>query len=106
MAHCDALPEDLLPGMVEAQRLRDAWLARAAIARSTPRQADRSSSSPATGTRGATGACPRFLPRAAPELRVLSVGQFEVEAEDAPPFDLWLVTDAAERHDPCAAFRQ
>ena len=26
-AHCDALPEDILPGFVEAQRLRDAALA-------------------------------------------------------------------------------
>ena len=34
-AHCDALPEDVLPGMVEAQRLRDAALA-AAMDRQVP----------------------------------------------------------------------
>jgi uncharacterized iron-regulated protein len=31
-AHCNALPTEMLPGMVEAQRLRDAYLARAALA--------------------------------------------------------------------------
>ena len=30
-AHCDALPEDILPGMVAVQRLRDAVLARAVV---------------------------------------------------------------------------
>ena len=30
-AHCDALPAELLPGMVEAQRFRDAGLADAAL---------------------------------------------------------------------------
>ena len=30
-AHCNALPEDILPGFVEAQRLRDAALAEAAL---------------------------------------------------------------------------
>jgi hypothetical protein len=31
-AHCNALPEEILPGFVEAQRLRDAALAEAALA--------------------------------------------------------------------------
>ena len=31
-AHCDALPDHVLPGMVEAQRLRDAALSRAIVA--------------------------------------------------------------------------
>jgi uncharacterized iron-regulated protein len=105
VAHCDALPEDLLPGMVEAQRLRDAWLARAAIA------AQAETGGPVVVITGNGHArrdwgVPALLARAAPDLSVLAVGQYEVEAEEAPPFDLWLVTEAAERPDPCAAFRQ
>ncbi len=41
-AHCGALPAEMLPGMVEAQRLRDAALARAVAARRWRRPAGRS----------------------------------------------------------------
>ena len=104
-AHCDALPEDLLPGMVEAQRLRDGWLARAALA------AHADTGGPVVVITGngharADWGVPALLAEAAPELGVLSVGQFEDMPPDDPPFDLWLVTDPAERPDPCAAFRQ
>jgi uncharacterized iron-regulated protein len=105
VAHCDALPADLLPGMVEAQRLRDAWLARAALA------AHAETGGPVVVITGNGHArrdwgVPALLARAAPDLSVLTVGQYEETAEDAPPFDLWLVTEPAERPDPCAAFRQ
>jgi uncharacterized iron-regulated protein len=105
VAHCDALPEDLLPGMVEAQRLRDAWLARAAIA------AHAEFGGPVVVITGngharADWGVPALLARAEPDLSVLSIGQFEEEAAVDPPFDLWLVTDAADRPDPCAVFRQ
>jgi hypothetical protein len=43
MAHCNAMPGEALPGMVEAQRLRDAWLARAALWVRSRRRAVRSS---------------------------------------------------------------
>ena len=104
-AHCDALPEDLLPGMVEAQRLRDAWLARAALS------AHAETGGPVVVITGNGHArrdwgVPALLARAAPGLRVLAVGQYEVEAEEAPPFDLWLVTEAVDRPDPCDVFRQ
>jgi hypothetical protein len=46
-----------------------------------------------------------MIAAAEPEVRVLTVGQFEDAAEAAPPFDLWLVTEAVERGDPCEAFR-
>jgi hypothetical protein len=45
-----------------------------------------------------------MLAEAAPDLRVLSIGQFEEAAADDPPFDLWLLTPPAPRPDPCAAF--
>jgi uncharacterized iron-regulated protein len=105
VAHCDALPEDLLPGMVEAQRLRDAWLARAAI------EAHAETGGPVVVITGNGHArrdwgVPALLARAAPDLSVLSVGQYEVEAEEAPPYDFWLVTEGVDRPDPCDVFRQ
>ena len=75
-AHCYQLPADLLPGMVQVQRLRDAALARAAL------QALADTGGPVvviTGTghaRTDTG-MPVPLLRAAPDVRVLSIGQYE-----------------------------
>lgn len=103
-AHCDALPEDLLPGMVEAQRLRDAVLARAVLAAldaSGPPVAVITGNGHARRDRG----IPVYLEAARPGLEVLSVGQFEETPEGDPPFDVWRVTEPAERPDPCAAFR-
>lgn len=103
-AHCDALPEALLPGMVAAQRLRDAELARTTLA------AYAATGGPVvviTGTGHARRdhGVPAALARAAPGLSVLSIGQFEEPAGHDAPFDFWLVTDPAPRPDPCAAFR-
>ena len=108
-AHCNALPEDMLPGMVEAQRLRDASLARAVIAAQQERIA-RDAAGPivvitGNGHAGKTLAVPYLLGLADPQLTVVSVGQFEEAAPVEPDFDFWLVTDAAERDDPCAAFK-
>jgi uncharacterized iron-regulated protein len=102
-AHCDALSEEMLPGMVAAQRLRDAALARAAL------EAWRRTGGPVAVITGAGHAdrergIPAALAEAAPGLSVLSIGQFEAPPADPPPFDLWLVTEPAEREDPCAAF--
>lgn len=103
-AHCDALPVDLLAGFVEAQRLRDAALARAAI------EAHGATGGPVvviagTGHARRDEGVPALLAVAAPGLRVLSVGQMEEDPGAGAPFDLWLVTDPAPRGDPCAAFR-
>lgn len=102
-AHCDALPESLLPGMVEAQRLRDA-----AFAETTLRAIDETGG-PVVVIAGSGHArtdwgVPVALLRAAPDLRVLSLGQMEGAPDQPPPFDLWLVTEAAPRGDPCAGF--
>ncbi len=104
-AHCDALPEAMLGGMVEAQRLRDAALARAVIA------AFQETGGPVAVIAGAGHArtdwgVPAALALAAPELTVLSIGQMEAPPEGEPPYDLWLVTEPAERDDPCAGFAQ
>jgi uncharacterized iron-regulated protein len=101
-AHCGALPENMLAGMVEVQRLRDAALARAVV------EAMASTGGPVvviTGTGHARTdvGVPAVLRFAAPMLQVISVGQVEEPAAGAP-FDYWLVTDAPTRGDPCAAF--
>jgi len=104
-AHCNAMPAEMMPGMVEAQRLRDAALARAAV------QAMAETGGPVAVIAGSGHArrdwgIPAALAVAAPELSVLSVGQIEAEgaAEPEQPFDLWLVTEPTPREDPCAAF--
>ncbi|WP_444667218.1 ChaN family lipoprotein [Cereibacter changlensis] len=104
VAHCDALPAELLPGMVEAQRLRDAALARAVI------QAHAATGGPVAVITGSGHArrdrgVPAALALAAPELSVLSVGQLEEDPAASAPFDLWVVTSPAQRDDPCAALR-
>lgn len=102
-AHCNALPAAMLPYMVTVQRLRDAALAAAVL------KAQAATGGPVaiiTGTghaRRDTG-LPAALALAAPDLRVLSVGQMEDDPGPDAPFDLWLVTDPAPREDPCAGF--
>ncbi|NNF91323.1 MAG: ChaN family lipoprotein [Boseongicola sp.] len=106
-AHCDALPAEMLPGMVEAQRLRDATLADAVLQALRDRKGDDGPVIVITGNGHATNtyAVPALLRRANPGLVVFSVGQFEDAAPEAPDFDRWIVTDAVDRDDPCAVFK-
>ena len=102
-AHCDALPPEMLPGMVEVQRLRDAALARAAI------EAHGATGGPVAVILGSGHArtdwgVPAMLAMAAPDLRVVAVGQ--VEGPSAVPFDHVVTADPPERDDPCAAFQK
>jgi uncharacterized iron-regulated protein len=104
-AHCNALPPEMLPGMVEAQRLRDAALARAVV------QAMDQTGGPVaviTGTGHARKdhGIPAALAAASPGLRVLAIGQMEADPGPDAPFDLWVVTDPVDRPDPCIAFRK
>lgn len=103
-AHCNALPAALLPGMVEAQRLRDAGFAARVL------EALSVTGGPVVlitgnGHARTDWAVPAMIAMAAPEVSVISVGQFESEPEGDIPFDLWRVTEPAERDDPCAAFQ-
>ncbi len=102
-AHCGAMPMEMMGGMVEAQRLRDAALARAVL------QAMQETGGPVaviTGTEHARKdrGVPAALALAAPGLHVLAIGQTEEDPGADAPFDLWLVTAPAPRPDPCAAF--
>ncbi|MDG3040816.1 ChaN family lipoprotein [Roseicyclus marinus] len=103
-AHCDALPPDILPGFVEAQRLRDAALAAAALA---ALDAHGGPVAVITGNGHARRdwGVPALIARAAPEVSVFSLGQFEAEPEGDVPFDLWALSGPVDRPDPCAAFR-
>ena len=102
-AHCGMLPEAMLPGLVAVQRLWDAAFARTAL------QALEETGGPVVVIAGDGHAdkargMPVALALAAPEVTVLSVGQLEEPLHDAAPFDLWIVTGARARDDPCAAF--
>ena len=103
-AHCNALPPDLLPGMVNVQRLRDATLARAVV------QALADTGGPVaviTGTGHARRdqGLPAALALASPATKVLSIGQFEAAPDPNAPFDLWLITDPHPREDPCLGLK-
>lgn len=104
-AHCGAMALEMMGGMVDAQRLRDAVFARTVIE--------------ALDTYGApvvliTGngharldwAVPSYLRRVRPDLSVASIGQGE---DGKPPAGLFsaVITDAPapDRGDPCAAFQ-
>jgi uncharacterized iron-regulated protein len=89
--------------MVQAQRLRDAALARAVV------KAMEATGGPVAVITGNGHArrdqgIPSVLARAAPELDVLSIGQLEGPVGNDQPYDLWLVTGTVPRGDPCAAF--
>lgn len=103
-AHCNALPEAMLPGMVSAQRLRDAAMARAVV-QALARHGSPVAVITGTGHARRDEGVPAALARAAPDLRVLAVGQLEEDPGPDAPFDLWIVTDPTPRPDPCASFR-
>lgn len=106
LAHCNALPEEMLGGMVAAQRLRDASFSATAL------DALEQTGGPVVVITGNGHArldwgMPVYLAAAAPDVRVMSVGQFEAPFEEAVEdimHDVWLVSEAAEREDPCAVF--
>ena len=103
-AHCDALPTEALPGMVQAQRLRDATLARAAVV------ALEETGGPVVVITGVEHArtdfgAPALLRQAKPGVTVLSVAQLETIPVGRAPHHLWLLTEGvASRGDPCSVF--
>ncbi|WP_297774467.1 ChaN family lipoprotein [uncultured Roseovarius sp.] len=103
-AHCDALPEDILPGMVAVQRLRDAVLARAVV------QAIDETGGPVAVITGNGHArrdwgVPAVLAEVAPDLDIWVLGQTEDGRPLEGGFDVVKTAPAAERPDPCAAFQ-
>lgn len=103
-AHCNALPESLLPGMVEAQRLRDQTMAEAALA-ALDRGLRPVVVITGTGHARRDQGIPAALAAARPGLKVWALGQVEQAAPPDSPFDAVNVTAPAPREDPCLAFR-
>ena len=102
--HCNALPVEMLPGMVAAQRLRDGAFAQTTL------QALSETGGPVavitgSGHARADRAVPALIAKADPGVKLLSLGQLERPAAGDQPFDLWIVTDPAPREDPCKAFQ-
>ena len=112
-AHCNALPEELLPGMVEAQRLRDAAIAKATLAAfeharsasDTPQVVVITGNGHAREDWGAP-AMLRHHFADAPDIEIVALGQFEVEDSPDMAFTSRTITEAAERDDPCAVFQK
>jgi len=111
-AHCDAIPEAMAAGMVDAQRLRDAAFADAALrARAMAGDAPVALIAGKGHARRDRGA-PQALAAAAPGLTVAALALVELGAAtdwrayagDPPVYDYLWFTAAAEREDPCAAF--
>lgn len=105
-AHCAAMPIDMMGGMVEAQRLRDALFADAAL------EALETYGAPVVVIVGNGHArrdwgMPAMIARASPDVKTVAVGFVEVPSLDVDPrFDITLPTARVPRGDPCAAFRQ
>ncbi|MDW3223104.1 MAG: ChaN family lipoprotein [Paracoccaceae bacterium] len=104
LAHCDALPADLLPMMVSVQRLRDAVLARTAL------EALDETGGPVlvitgNGHARADWGAPFLVAKAAPEITVFALGQGEAGNEPDGVFNVTLDGPTVDRGDPCDAFR-
>jgi uncharacterized iron-regulated protein len=112
-SHCGHLPKSAAPGMVEAQRLRDASFA-AAVLRARERSGGQVVLITGNGHARIDRGVPVYLAEVAPELSILSVGLVETEEEPSAlgadgltlPFDFVWHTSPAEREDPCAVFRK
>ena len=101
-AHCEAMPREMMSGMVNVQRFRDAVFARAAL------DALETYGSPVAVIAGngharADWGIPAAIVRAAPDVTVRSVAF--VEAKTDTPYDEVNIVPPAEREDPCLALR-
>ncbi|WP_238365920.1 ChaN family lipoprotein [Mesobacterium pallidum] len=102
-AHCNALPPEMLPAMVELQRLRDAMLAREAL------RALDATGGPVVVITGNGHArrdwgAPIYVAAARPDVPIFSLGQGEAGATPGGAFDQVTDAPAVQRDDPCAAF--
>lgn len=103
VAHCDGLPKHMLPGMVEAQQLRDAAFADAAL-RLVDDGYEPAVLITGNGHARTDRGSPLYLGRAAPEVSVISVGIVEADGLTDIPYDYVIYTEIHEREDPCVAF--
>jgi uncharacterized iron-regulated protein len=102
-AHCDALPAELLPAMVDVQRLRDARLAQTAL------EALKETGGPivvitGNGHARADWGVPAYIKLVQTDVTVVSVGQGEDDAAPEGRFDIVVQTPSVPREDPCLEF--
>lgn len=102
--HCNAMPSEMLPMMVDIQRLRDAVLARETLL------ALDATNGPVVVITGngharADGGLPSYIAELRPDLEVLTIGQQEDDAYTPGRFDVVLTAPATDRPDPCLQFR-
>lgn len=102
-AHCDMLPAEMLPGMVEAQRFRDAGLADATLWARIISGGEQVVVITGSGHADKRTGMPGMVALAEPEARLVSLGQFETPPEDPGAYDAVLLAPPPERGDPCAA---
>lgn len=108
-AHCNELPAEMLPGLVEAQRFRDAGLADAALWARTMTGGGQVVVITGNGHADKARGMPAAIAVADPEIRVLALGQLETAEGAAAPdpepetFDATLAAPPPPRADPCAA---
>jgi uncharacterized iron-regulated protein len=103
-AHCNALPKDILPGMVQIQRLRDAELAHAVV-RAMVETGGPVAVITGNGHARRDWGLPVYLGHAAPDLELHVVGQTEDDAPLQGVFDEVVSAPSVDRPDPCAAFK-
>ena len=100
--HCNAMPAEMLPVLVDFQRLRDAALA-AAVDQALEETGGPVAVITGNGHARLDRGLAVCLSKARPEVRIQSLGQSEGGAISGD-FDLLLDSAAAERPDPCLAF--
>lgn len=103
-AHCNAMPPEMLPVMVDIQRLRDAVLARETLTALT------ATGGPVVVITGngharADGGLPSYISVLRPDVEVLTIGQQEHGIATPGRFDVMLSAPAIDRPDPCLPFR-
>lgn len=108
-AHCEAVPEEMLPGLVEAQRFRDAGLADTTLRARATNSDGLVVVITGNGHANLKRGMPAALRSAVSDVEVLTLGQMESEPDpDARlPYDFYHVSaPPQDRPDPCAAFNQ
>ncbi len=102
-SHCDLIAVETLPGMVEAQRFRDAGLADATLWARVMTGGGQVVVIAGSGHADRQRGMPAMIALAEPEAKVVALGQVEGAVDPADDFDVVLRAPAPPRDDPCAA---
>lgn len=103
-AHCEAMPREMMGGMIEVQRLRDATLT-AGVVRALDDTGGPVVVITGNGHARQDWGVPSYLARVVPDVTVVTIGQGEDGVAPEGGFDVVLDASAPERDDPCAQFK-